>query len=115
MKSNLKLKNQHFLFVALGLSLLLISSTEPTPSRNKFEPRFIVKRKPPIKIKKDQTYTFGYLEVLENRAKPDGPTIQLPVYIFKSRSANPKADPVIFTVGGPGETSLPNTPYKVHW
>ena len=46
---------------------------------------------------------FGYLVVYENRRDIDNSrTIRLPVMIGKSRSGNPKPDPIIFTVGGPG-------------
>ncbi len=44
----------------------------------------------------------GKLTVPENRNKPNGRTIDLAVEIFKSRSATPAADPVIFLPGGPG-------------
>jgi len=37
--------------------------------------------------------------------------IRLPVYIFKSRSKNPAPDPVLYTVGGPGSSSLGAAPY----
>ncbi|MEM6770150.1 MAG: alpha/beta hydrolase [Bacteroidota bacterium] len=65
-----------------------------------------------MKVDRTKTpYTFGYLEVPENRERPTGKTIKLPVYIFKSRSANPAPDPVLYTVGGPGSSSLSAAPY----
>ncbi|MEM1010091.1 MAG: alpha/beta fold hydrolase, partial [Myxococcota bacterium] len=66
-------------------------------------------------IDEEQEYTFGYLEVLENRDKPDGNTIKLPVYIFKSRGENPKPDPIIYTVGGPGYTSMRASKYMEYY
>lgn len=66
-------------------------------------------------IPEGQEYTFGYLEVLENRDKPDGKRIKLPVYIFKSRSENPKPDPVLYTVGGPGYTSMRASRYMKYY
>ncbi|GAB5554743.1 MAG: alpha/beta fold hydrolase [Saprospiraceae bacterium] len=70
---------------------------------------------PPIGIKKDQEYQFGYLIVPENRTDPQSKSIQLPVYIFKSRNPNPKADPIIYTVGGPGYTTMTSAPYMNYY
>ena len=80
-----------------------------------FSPKFKKSKKTTHKIKRDQEYTFGYLEVLENRNKPNGNTIQLPVYIFKSRSKNPKSDPILYTVGGPGYTSMRTSQYMKYY
>ena len=80
-----------------------------------FTPTFTESKKTTHKIKKEQAYTFGYLEVLENRDKPNGNTIQLPVYIFKSRSKNPKSDPILYTVGGPGYTSMRASKYMQYY
>lgn len=66
-------------------------------------------------IKADQVYTFGYLEVPENREDPTSRKIQLPVYIFKSRSTNPKKDPIIYTVGGPGSSTMPSAQYMAYY
>jgi len=81
----------------------------------KFKPTFKVSKKTTHKISKKQDYIFGYLEVLENRDRPDGNRIKLPVYIFKSRSANPKPDPVVYTVGGPGYTSMRASQYMNYY
>lgn len=70
---------------------------------------------PPVKVPAGQTYQFGYLTVPENRSEPTGKTIQLPVYIFKSRSEHPQPDPVIYTVGGPGSTTLPAAAYMNYY
>lgn len=67
------------------------------------------------KIPDGQNYTFGYLAVLENRKNPESKTIQIPVYIFKSRSKNPKKDPIIYTVGGPGYTSMRASKYMEYY
>ena len=80
-----------------------------------FSPKFKKSRKTTHKISKDQEYTFGYLEVLENREKPNGNKIQLPVYIFRSRSKNPKPDPILYTVGGPGYTSMRASKYMEYY
>src|SRR5215469_17899269 len=44
----------------------------------------------------------GFLLVPEDRSDPHGATIQLAVAIFKTPSATPAPDPVIFLQGGPG-------------
>ncbi|MEM9077444.1 MAG: alpha/beta fold hydrolase [Bacteroidota bacterium] len=80
-----------------------------------FTPTFTVSKETTHKIPKGQDYTFGYLEVLENRDKPNGNTIKLPVYIFKSRSKNPKPDPIVYTVGGPGYTSMRASKYMEYY
>ncbi|MEM9835600.1 MAG: alpha/beta hydrolase, partial [Bacteroidota bacterium] len=67
------------------------------------------------KIKEGQVFTFGYLEVPENRRKHNGKTVKLPVYIFKSRSQTPKKDPIIYTVGGPGATTMPSAQYMDYY
>ncbi|RFS15645.1 alpha/beta fold hydrolase [Emticicia sp. C21] len=48
----------------------------------------------------------GYLIVPENRNKPNGKTIKLPYIIAESNNPNKKKDPVLFTGGGPGASSL---------
>jgi len=80
-----------------------------------FIPSFSISKKTTHQIQKGQKYTFGYLEVLENRNNPNGNRIKLPVYIFKSRSKNPKKDPVLYTVGGPGYTSMRASQYMNYY
>ena len=80
-----------------------------------FKPTFTVKKEPLSKINPKLKYTFGYLEVLENRAKPNGATIKLPVYIFKSKKPNPPKDPVLFLIGGPGLSNMRNAPYAKYY
>jgi pimeloyl-ACP methyl ester carboxylesterase len=48
----------------------------------------------------------GNLFVPENRSKPNSRTIRLAVIIIKSTSQNPAPDPVFYTGGGPGGSSL---------
>lgn len=48
----------------------------------------------------------AYLIVPENRKKPAGKTIKLPFIIAESNNPNKKKDPVLFTGGGPGTSSL---------
>lgn len=46
------------------------------------------------------------LTVPENYADPDGPQVRLPFIILRSPAADPAPDPLFFTVGGPGYSSL---------
>jgi pimeloyl-ACP methyl ester carboxylesterase len=97
------------------ICLLLISFTCVGQLKKNFEPTFKESKKVTHEISKEQKYTFGYLEVLENRNDPNSRTIQIPVYIFKSRNANPKPDPIIYTVGGPGSTTMPTAQYMNYY
>ncbi|MEM9259899.1 MAG: alpha/beta fold hydrolase [Bacteroidota bacterium] len=100
-----------FAIVSLFLCFVLQACQAPL-SHSTTTPRFIPSNRPPIKVDAKKTpYTFGYLEVPENRHRPDTRMIQLPVYIFKSRSKNPSPDPVLYTVGGPGNSSMGAAPY----
>jgi len=89
-----------------------LSNTIP---KTDFTPTFTESKETTHNIPKDQDYVFGYLEVLENRDKPNGNKIKLPVYIFKSRSKNPKPDPILYTVGGPGYTSMRASKYMKYY
>lgn len=84
--------------------------TQPT-----YTPRFVPSDNPPFEIPEGQDYTFGYLEVPEDRADPRGDTISLPVYYFRSRNPNPQPDPIIYTVGGPGGSTMFNAPYMQYY
>lgn len=48
------------------------------------------------------------LSVPENRQKASSRTIGLPIVILRSANAAKKSDPVLFTVGGPGGSTLTN-------
>lgn len=95
--------------------ILLISTNCFGQNSLEFEPIFTESKKTTHKINKNQDYTFGYLEVLENRQNPGSKTIKIPVYIFKSRNENPKKDPIIYTVGGPGSTTMPSAQYMNYY
>ena len=100
------------LVVAIFLSLSFKCSAQ---LKTGFEPKFKTSDVTTHKINGDQEYTFGYLEVLENREDPFSRTIEIPIYIFKSRSNNPKRDPIIYTVGGPGSTTMPTAQYMNYY
>ena len=80
-----------------------------------FVPKFTIEEKTTHKIPNGQDFAFGYLEVLENRQKAQSKTIRFPVYIFKSRNPNPQKDPIIYTVGGPGYSTMPSAPYMKYY
>ena len=48
----------------------------------------------------------AYLIVPENRTKPRGKTIKLPFIIVESNNPEKKKDPVLFSAGGPGLSTL---------
>lgn len=99
----------YLLTLLLSFSLSACFQRPPTKNTSAI---FTISKRPPVKVDQAKTpYTFGYLEVPENRQNPTGRTIKLPVYIFKSRSDNPAPDPVLYTVGGPGNTSMNAAPY----
>lgn len=74
-------------------------------------PRFEYSDTSIIDLPKNQNIKFGYLIVLEDRTKPKGKTLRLPVFILKSRSTNPKSDPILYTSGGPGSSSVSTAKY----
>ncbi|SHN20173.1 alpha/beta fold hydrolase [Mucilaginibacter sp. OK098] len=48
----------------------------------------------------------AYLVVPENRNKPNGKTVKLPFIYVESNNPNKQKDPVLYTAGGPGASSL---------
>ncbi|WP_296700925.1 alpha/beta hydrolase [Algoriphagus sp.] len=99
------------IFSLITLLLNLFFEPSHTETAKEFIPTFSISQNPTHSIPKGQEYTFGYLEVLENRSSNSQKTIKIPVYIFKSRNPNPKKDPIIYTVGGPGSTTMPSAQY----
>ncbi len=60
-----------------------------------------------VPIPKDENVTCGYLTVLEDRKNTRSQkTIRLPIIVMKSSSPNPEPDPILYTAGGPGASSL---------
>ncbi len=99
-------------FTFLFLALFQLGFGQGGPD---YTPLFRASDDIPFDIPDGQEYVFGYLEVPENRADPESRTIELPVFIFKSRNADPQPDPVIYTVGGPGNSTLPSAPYMNYY
>jgi len=87
----------------LSLSSFLMAAT-PT-----FEPADC-----PFEVPNDTTGLIcGYVEVPENRAKPEGRKLRLAVAILESFSKSPEPDPLVFLSGGPGEASLRSVPWRM--
>ena len=78
-------------------------------------PRFEIADSAIIDIPKGQHKTFGYLVVYEDRSRKAGKTLRLPVFILRSRSLRPKQDPVLYTAGGPGSSSLNTAKYGAYY
>jgi pimeloyl-ACP methyl ester carboxylesterase len=60
----------------------------------------------PIRVDSSVTTRCGYLLVPENRTRPHSCTIKLPFIIAYSKNPNKRKDPLLYTTGGPGGTSL---------
>ena len=104
-----------FNFILIAFLALVLNCLSDRSMAQDFKPSFSVSKKTTHRIPAGQEYTFGYLEVLENRDEPKGNRIKLPIYIFKSRSENPKPDPILYTVGGPGYTSMRASKYMEYY
>jgi pimeloyl-ACP methyl ester carboxylesterase len=62
----------------------------------------------PVEIPATANADCFVLRVPENRLKPNSRTIELPVVILRSTKPDKKPEPVLFTTGGPGGTTLRN-------
>ena len=60
----------------------------------------------PIKVDSNFKAFCAYLIVPENRKKQNDKKIKLPFVVVRSNNAVKRADPVLFTGGGPGNSSL---------
>lgn len=54
----------------------------------------------------DLQHRCGWLVVLEDRTKPEGRLVRLPVVIFEAQTSNPRPDPVIYLTGGGGADQM---------
>jgi hypothetical protein len=59
-----------------------------------------------VAVPQDGKTKCGYLVVHENQRTKQGKTIRLPFAIMKSDSPTPLADPILYTGGGPGSSSI---------
>ena len=74
-------------------------------------PNPIVEGVPQIDLGPD--FECGFLIAPENRAKPDGRTVRIPVARAKATSPNPAPDPLVYLAGGPGGTGLASAVLRV--
>ena len=94
--------------VVLGLAATLAVASGPRAARAAV-PRFVPGACPSLALKVIPVLRkarCGVLVVPENRAKPNGHTIRLPVALVPAVSRTPAADPVVFLAGGPGASAI---------
>ncbi|GAB2777607.1 alpha/beta fold hydrolase [Rhabdobacter roseus] len=108
------------LYLIFGISLTGIGQKQDVPRIEtcdcnfKLDPNYLAIAPPSLKsdtifqnnIDKGFKTECGYLIVPENRKKTNSKTVKLPFVIVKSKNSNKKTDPVFFTAGGPGISSL---------
>jgi pimeloyl-ACP methyl ester carboxylesterase len=87
-----------------GFACLLALSVFSTPAASDQgkAPRF-EKSECWFTVPKEKAATCGHLIVLEDRTKPDGRRVSLPIVVIKASGANRLPDPVVFLSGGPGQ------------
>ncbi|NVK75312.1 MAG: alpha/beta fold hydrolase [Oceanospirillaceae bacterium] len=101
--------------VILFISIATLMFRHHSEAQTSSAPIFIEQDQDLFDIPQDPEYSFGYLHVLEDRSDSNSRIIRLPVYIFKSRSKTPKPDPIVYTVGGPGSSSMPSAQYMKYY
>jgi pimeloyl-ACP methyl ester carboxylesterase len=84
--------------LALFSSLLIGNPTPPVP--------YVMAAPCAVPLSNGQHADCMYLIVYEDREAHNGRTIKLPVVLFHSRALKPEPDPVVFTVGGPGNSTV---------
>jgi len=93
------------LVLAMGISVLGAASARAVPNSSDGSPGTQAVDCP-ITVPDGVDVECGALLVPEDYERSDGETLRLPYVILRSRSADPEPDPVIFTAGGPGYSSL---------
>ncbi|WP_374773982.1 alpha/beta hydrolase [Streptomyces sp. NBC_01310] len=81
-----------------------IGTTARTVGDARFEPGPCPKTPEPVEELKGAR--CGTLTVPENRAEPNSKTIKLGVAIVPAATATPKADPIVWLAGGPGDDAV---------
>jgi len=92
------------IFVAAVALSVLLPSLRCADAQMKV-PRF-EKAACPVPVATGESVDCGLLIVPEHRGSIHTRTIQLPVMVFRSTSANPSPDPVVYLPGGPGLSSV---------
>lgn len=93
-------------FLALAVLALLLVTVLPSARSQSGVVRQL--ESCPCQVKIDSTFRTrcAYMIVPENRKKKNGKTIKLPFILVESKNPNKKKDPLLFTTGGPGGSSL---------
>jgi len=60
----------------------------------------------PLGVKEGEQVVCGYVEVPLDHSNPEGATIELAVFIIRSRAANAAPDPLFLAQGGPGGSTI---------
>ncbi|MEY2461347.1 MAG: hypothetical protein QOG30_3177 [Acidimicrobiaceae bacterium] len=81
--------------------------TTTTTTRPNYTPVF-AKGACSDEVPADARVECGTLTVPEDRSKPTGRQVVLPVAIVRTADPNPAPDPVLYLSGGPGEAALPS-------
>jgi pimeloyl-ACP methyl ester carboxylesterase len=92
--------------VILVLSLLLIAAVSEPGAAAEGAPAEIVPSPCLVNVPDSRNVECGYLIVPADKTDPASPMLQLPYILMHSRSPNPAPDPIVFTTGGPGYSSL---------
>lgn len=90
------------LVASVGVLLSLLQMAQAQPGRvRKLEPC-------PCAVQVDSSFRTrcAYLIVPENRKKATEKTIKLPFMVVESKNPGKRKDPLLFTAGGPGSSSL---------
>jgi pimeloyl-ACP methyl ester carboxylesterase len=106
MNKSLTGRIRFFYIVVILLAVSIVSGqTESKITERNRVPRF-EDSNCPVPIPGGVKAVCGTLFVRENRQKPAGRVIKLPLIIIKSTAPNPAPDPLVYTGGGPGASSL---------
>ncbi|HEX2738194.1 MAG TPA: transporter, partial [Acidimicrobiia bacterium] len=91
-----------------------VSTATATSPASKYTPKYAPTPCTDDRLPIDRTHIdCGTLTVPENRRKPNGRQVHLPVAILRSTAANKQPDPIVYLVGGPGVGGL--TPATVFY
>ena len=94
------------ILLLLSAMLLLIPAAAHTQIDRPLDVGRIETTECPIPVPDSIAVDCGALYVPENYEDPQGPSIRLPYIILRSPNPNHALDPLIFTTGGPGYSSL---------
>ncbi|WP_327265610.1 alpha/beta fold hydrolase [Streptomyces sp. NBC_01232] len=88
-----------------------VQAAGPSPAAPRFVPGACPKPPEPIEALSDAE--CGFLEVPENRSRPDSRIIRLAVARIPAAAEKPAADPVVFMAGGPGADTFDDIPFLI--